>query len=331
MTRAATQSTDARLLNDFQRDVPVVARPFATIGRTLGIPEATVIDRLHRFHEDGTISRFGATCRPNTAAASTLAAIAAPPEDVERVAAIINAEPGVNHSYLRENDWNLWFVATGPDRAHVTATLRRISKRSGLRVLDLRLVRPFNIDLGFDLTGAGAPRPPTAAAKPMTLTGTDRQILQELSAGLPLERRPFAALAQKVSRPEATVIAQTRAMIDAGAITRFGVIVRHRALGWRANAMVVWQVPPRGIVPVGRALAALPGVTLCYQRRAVPDAWPYTLYSMVHARSRDEAQAVIDRARGLDGLTGVPSATLFSLRCFKQTGALIHASRKEFA
>jgi len=271
MTCAATQSTDARLLNDFQRDVPVVARPFATIGRTLGIPEAAVIDELQRLREGGTISRFGATCRPNTAAASTLAAIAAPPDDLERVASIINDEPGVNHSYLRENDWNLWFVATGPDRAHVTATLRRIARRSGLRVLDLRLVRPFNIDLGFDLTGTGtgAPRPPTVAAKPVTLTATDRQILQGLSAGLPLERRPFAALAQKVGRPEATVIAQTRALIDAGAITRFGVIVRHRALGWRANAMVVWQVPPRGIVPVGRALAALPGVTLCYQRRAV--------------------------------------------------------------
>jgi len=320
---------DARLLNDFQRDVPVTAQPFAAIARDLGIGEAAVIDRLARLKDRGAITRFGATCRPNAAGASTLAAVAAPPAEVDRAAAIINAEPGVNHSYLRENAWNLWFVATGPDRAHVDATLARIGTRTGLRVLDLRLIRPFNIDLGFDLTGPRRSRTPQAARRDADLDPGDRPILQGLSEGLDLTARPFRALAARLDRPEPAVIARARTLVATGAVTRFGVIVRHRALGWRANAMVVWQVPPDRIETVGPALAALPGVTLCYQRRAIPDAWPYTLYSMVHARSRDEAQAVIARARRLDGLCDVPSATLFSLRCFKQTGALIHDSRKE--
>jgi hypothetical protein len=65
-----------------------------------------------------------------------------------------------------------------------------------------------------------------------------------------------------------------------------GVIVRHRPLGYTANAMVVWDLPEDRIDAAGLALAALPGVTLCYRRRTVPGVWPYALYSMIHGTSR---------------------------------------------
>jgi DNA-binding Lrp family transcriptional regulator len=123
------------------------------LAEVLGTSETNVIERLRARTEAGQVTRLGATCAPNTISASTLAAVAAPEDRIEEVAEIIGAEPGVNHSYLRENDWNLWFVATGPDRAHVDGALDRIAQRSGLRVLDLRLVRPFNLDLGFSLNG----------------------------------------------------------------------------------------------------------------------------------------------------------------------------------
>ena len=69
------------------------------------------------------------------------------------MAAIVGDEPGVNHSYLREDEWNLWFVATAPTAGELAGSLERIARRTGLRVLDLPLLRPFNIDLGFRLTG----------------------------------------------------------------------------------------------------------------------------------------------------------------------------------
>lgn len=321
---------DDRLLNEFQRDVPVVARPFAEIARRLDSSEARVLARLQALVARGAITRFGATCRPNTAGASTLAAVAAPEWEVERTAGIINAQSGVNHSYLREHDWNIWFVATGPDRAHVDATLARIGEATGLRVLDLRLVAPFNIDLGFDLNGHGAPVPKTKS--PATLAeidGADRMLMQVLSTGLPMTDRPFQALAPECGLDEAEALRRTVRLLEAGYLTRFGVIVRHRALGWRANAMVVWQVPPEAVAKAGPALAAVPGVTLCYQRRAVPDVWPYTLYNMIHGRSRDAVLAVLAKARALPELRDIPHEILFSLRCFKQTGALIDLPRKE--
>jgi len=327
----ATEEIDRLLLNDWQRDFPLEPRPFAAIGQALDIPESEVLERIKALRRRGMITRVGATCAPNVISASTLAAVAVPDARIEDVAEIINAQAGVNHSYLRENNWNIWFVATGPDRAHVDATLARIGAQTGLRVLDLRLVRPFNIDLGFALDGApdGTHKPaPSGLIDTSAILPGDRRIIQALSGGLKLTGQPFAALAEDLEQDEAAIIARIRALLDMGLLTRIGVIVRHRALGWRSNAMVVWDLPHDAITDVGPRLAALPGVTLCYERTPVADVWPWRLYNMIHARSHPEALAILERATALDGLRGVPHEVLFSTRCFKQTGALIKSMQE---
>ena len=316
---------DVRLLDEFQRDLPIVSRPFAAIGAALGLPEAEVIARLAALQAAGAVARVGGTVRPNTAGVSTLAALAAPRQRIESVAAILAAESGVNHVYEREHDWTLWFVATAPNRETLAASLDRIAARTGLDVLDLPMLRAFNIDLGFRLTGPRASRLVDRPADTTALRPGDGPILQAMSEGLALVPRPFAALAEALGRSEAEVIARVGALAQARLLTRVGVIVRHRALGWRANAMVAWQAPEDGIATAGAALAALPGVTLCYQRRTVPGVWPYGLFCMIHGRSRAEAGAVLDAARALPALAGAPHRVLFSRRCFKQTGALVHA------
>ena len=317
-------ATDRRLLDDWQRDLPITPRPFAGLGRALGLTEAAVLRRLFRLRQAGAIARVGGTTRPNTAGASTLAAVAAPEQALDRVAAGIGATPGVNHCYLRENRWNIWFVATGPDRGHVDAALAGISRRTGLRVLDLRLVRAFNVDLGFALDGT-RPLPAPRRADPRAIRPGDAAILQALSTGLALVPRPFAALARAAGREETAVLTRIRALSEAGIIGRLGVIVRHRALGWTSNAMVVWDVPPGAIDAAGPRLAVQPGVTLCYQRRPAGRAWPYTLYAMFHARSRLAALESMVRAAEAAGIAAAPSEILFSLRCFRQSGASITA------
>lgn len=318
-----TDPIDRRLLDDWQRDFPVTDRPFQVLAGALGLIEADVIDRLARMRAAGRITRVGATIAPGVASASTLAAVAAPEDKVEQIAALIDAEPGVNHNYQREDDWNLWFVATGPDRAHVDATLARISNRTGLQVLDLRLVRPFNVDLGFRLSDATRRVPRARSVDRAVIQGGDRDILQALSSGLPLEAEPYTALAQSLNRSPEDVMERIRVLHKAGVVSRLGVIVRHRALGWSANAMVVWDLPAEQIDRAGPALAAHPGVTLCYERRPVAGVWPYRLYSMIHARSRSEARGVLAGAAALPELSGAAHKVLFSTRCFKQTGALI--------
>lgn len=318
-----TDPIDRRLLDEFQRDFPITERPFQSLATALGLDEAEVIDRLSRMRATGRITRVGATIAPGAVSASTLAAVAAPEERLEQVAALIDAEPGVNHNYQRENAWNLWFVATGPDRAHVNDTLARISRRTDLRVLDLRLVRPFNVDLGFRMSGKARNVPRARRVDRSVMEPGDRVVLQALSSGLPLVGDPYAALARSLNRDPAALMERVQALHAAGIISRLGVIVRHRALGWSANAMVVWDMPADQVGTAGPALAAHPGVTLCYERRPVEDVWPYRLYSMIHARSRPEARDVLARATTLPALAGAQHKVLFSTRCFKQTGALI--------
>jgi hypothetical protein len=100
-------------------------------------------------------------------------------------------------------------------------------------------------------------------------------------------------------------------------------------MGWQANAMVVWSMPEQQVTQAGPVGAGFPGVTLCYQRSGVPGTWPFTLYNMVHARSREEALAVVAGLRALPEFSGAAHRVLFSTRCFKQTGALLH--RREAA
>lgn len=329
MTRDAI---DARLLGDWQRSLPLVPRPFTVVAQHLGVHEADVIARLERLNRAGAVARVGAVVRPNSVGASTLAAIAAPDFETSDFAAIIAQEPGVNHLYLRENVWNLWFVVTGPNRDHVTQTLARIERRTGLRVLDLELVQSYHIDLGFPLYHQGSkyqePAERGARSTAFRLKADDPELIQALVNGLPLELRPFLKIATALGRTEASVIARVEQLLAAGVIRRIGVIVRHRALGWRSNAMVVWDVNPDSIDGAGATLAAIPGVNLCYRRRRFERDWPYNLYGMVHAKTRTNAFKIITVASEAARLTDCSRQILFSSRCFKQTGAMLTAPKE---
>ncbi len=142
---------DKRLLDEFQRDLPVCARPFAEIARRLGCNEATVIGHLAWLQRQGYVSRVGAVFSPNHLGASTLAAMAIPEDRLESVATLVSSYPEVNHNYEREHAFNLWFVVTAKDAHAVADVLADVQRRTGIAVMDLPLLEAFHIDLGFPL------------------------------------------------------------------------------------------------------------------------------------------------------------------------------------
>lgn len=153
------------------------------------------------------------------------------------------------------------------------------------------------------------------------LDDRDRCLIAALEGGLPLVADPFAAIARSVGMDEAEVIARIKALRETGAISRFGVIVRHHELGYTANGMAVWDVPDDRVADLGRLFAAFPFVTLCYRRpRRLPD-WPYNLFCMVHGRAREEVLAQVNEMAGACGVTDISRDVLFSQRRFKQRGA----------
>ncbi len=151
MHNADLTDIERRLLNDFQHDFPLSPTPYADMAQALGVSEAEVLAMLARLKDAGAVSRVGAVVRPNTIGASTLAAMAVPAADLERVAALVGSYPEVNHNYEREHRLNLWFVAAAPDRAHLQQLLDDIAARSGYEVLSFPLLEDYHIDLGFEL------------------------------------------------------------------------------------------------------------------------------------------------------------------------------------
>jgi DNA-binding Lrp family transcriptional regulator len=315
------------LIEAWQRELPLVPRPFAAIAEHHQVSENTVIEALAGLREAGVLSRVGATLRPNTAGASLLAAMKVPVERLDEVARIVNDEPGVNHNYEREHAYNLWFVVTGGDRASLGAALARINSASGLDILELPLERSYHIDLGFSLATSRSPglrRAPQPAAS--ALDAQDRCLLQALEHGLVLEPRPFDALAASCGATQADVIVRIQRLIAAGVITRFGLIVRHRPLGYASNAMAVWDVPDGEVDEIGARLAQEPAVTLCYRRPRRLPHWPYNLFCMVHGREQSVVREEIGAMARRAGVDGLPGAVLFSRRCFRQRGPTLRAA-----
>lgn len=157
----------------------------------------------------------------------------------------------------------------------------------------------------------------------MELTDTDHAILKAVAEGLPLVAAPYAAVARRLGVTEDVVLQRLAALQASGAIKRFGIVVKHRALGYRANAMAVWDVPDSVVDGIAEDLAARPEVTLCYRRRRCPPRWPYNLFCMIHGKDRSVVEALLDRINELPALRTLPHARLFSRRCFKQQGALL--------
>jgi DNA-binding Lrp family transcriptional regulator len=315
-------SADFALLNDYQRRFPLVPAPYQVLAAELDDEESRVIDRLRQLSESGAISRVGAVFRPGAIGAGALAAMAVPAARIEEVAGMVSAHAEVNHNYLREHRYNLWFVATAPDRGRLAQLIASLAGETGIPVLTLPLIEEYHIDLGFDLdSGHRQAQGSRQRPEPFELDAGGGRLIAALERGLPLVSRPFRELARQARLGEDEVIARIAAWQQSGVIRRFGVIVRHKELGYSANAMAVWDVPDEQCAQLGERLAGEQGVNLCYRRERALPAWRYNLYCMVHGRDRARVEASIRELAARSGAGAYPGAVLFSQRRFKQTGA----------
>jgi len=145
---------DKCLLDDFQRDFPLVARPYAEIGKRLGMSEDDVIQAYANLMDQKYVSRIGAVIAPNRVGASTLAAMRVPQDRLEEVAQFVSQFEEVNHNYEREHDINLWFVVAAGDVMRVGAVLGRIEAETAIPVMNLPIIEDYHLDLGFKLEWA---------------------------------------------------------------------------------------------------------------------------------------------------------------------------------
>ena len=144
---------DCRILEAVQNDFPLSEKPYEIIARKLQIACDELWNRVERMVGEGVIRRIGASLDSRKLGfCSTLAAVSVEADLVEKAAEIIGRYPEVTHSYLRKDDFNIWFtiIATGEER--IEEILEEI--RTGLSldssdILNLPVKRLFKLDVRF--------------------------------------------------------------------------------------------------------------------------------------------------------------------------------------
>ena len=158
---------------------------------------------------------------------------------------------------------------------------------------------------------------------PVETTSVDEAIVRATQAGLPRVPRPYHAVAESLGVAPEVVIERMRAMMASGAIRRIGVVPNHYALGYRHNGMTVWDVADERVDALGEQVGALPFVSHCYLRPRQRPLWPYNLFAMVHAKSREQAEAYAGQIAAVLGDASRQSDILYSSRMLKKTGLRI--------
>ncbi|MGH3664745.1 MAG: AsnC family transcriptional regulator [Egibacteraceae bacterium] len=309
--RVTLDDVDQQLLNIIQTAFPLVTRPFAALGEQLGVAEPEVMDRYRRLKDQRIIRQVSAIFDTRKLGySSSLVATAVEEDRVDEAAEVINAHPGVSHNYRRDHEFNLWWTVAVPPEAdlgqHVNALHRLCGARSTRVLPTLKLYKiGVDLDVSDQRSMAAQSVLPAYRETPRTaedLTAEERGFVQELQEDLAVEPTPFASMAERLGTSEDAVVKAAEAFIDEGLMRRFAAVLHHRRAGFGANAMSVWSVPEEETDTYGYQLASYAAVSHCYRRPTYPD-WPYALFGMIHATSKEKVeQAVADiRARtGLD-------------------------------
>ncbi len=133
------------------------------------------------------------------------------------------------------------------------------------------------------------------------LTELDRRIIRILQDDLPLVEAPYEEMARGLGISQEELLERIRKMKQTGVLRRFGATLRHQKVGYVANAMSAWVVPPERLEEVGKLLASYEQVTHCYERPPGPDL-PYNLYAMIHGKDPQDCKRIAQEVASLTGL-----------------------------
>ena len=149
------------------------------------------------------------------------------------------------------------------------------------------------------------------------LSDRDKAIIKALQEDFPLCEEPYKILAERVGITEEEFLRRVRELVDEKKIRRMGAVLRHREVGFKANALCAWHVPPDKLDDIAKIMTATSAVSHCYDRTPAPN-WNYNLYTMIHAKTRDECEKIIGE---LAALTGVANyKILYTKKEWKKTG-----------
>ncbi len=281
---------DRELLGALQGEIPLISTPFAVLGQIIDMSEKEVIKRTERLKREGAVRQLSAQFDAHALGyRSCLVAAKVSPDRIEQSALTINAHPGVTQNYRRNNDFNLWFtIAVSPSsRLGLEKTVQTLGEEAECDVVRaLPTLKVFKTEeIHAEESGGDTKYAP--------LTPLEIECVRLLQHDLPLQPRPFDVLAKNSGVAADELLSTARALQKRGQIRRFGAIVQSRKPGFSASAMGVWIVPPSNVDDIGARMSQNRAVSHCYLRPVYED-WPYNLYTIVHGRSVDECESIVN-------------------------------------
>jgi len=309
------------LLYQMQHAFPLSQRPFRDLADTLGSSEEEVMDAVRRLKEEGIIRQTSAIFDTKRLGyKSSLVAFKVPEDHIEHAAEVINAHPGVSHNYLRNHDYNIWFtMAVSPDTAlGLEKTIEILKEASGAEdAIILPTLKMFKIKVQMDTTGKRTKKEKVhkAAHKEIELTPEHIEVIKALQKDIDIVAEPFADITEALGMSHERLFEIASELKESGVMRRFATILNHRKAGFGANAMSVWSVPEAKGEELGKQLAEFSAVSHCYLRPRYEN-WPYNLFAMVHAKTQEECDTLIEEMAQETGLKEY--GKLYSTREFKK-------------
>ena len=138
---------EKRLIYELGGDIGQGARPFADLGRRVGLSEDEVISALLGLRERGYLRRFGATLGHQRSGfkANAMAAWLVEPGRIEEVGLILAAFPEVTHCYQRRTvpGWskNLYTMIHASSEEECRALAERMAEAAGIMDYELLFSR----------------------------------------------------------------------------------------------------------------------------------------------------------------------------------------------
>ena len=296
------------LLYRMQNSFPMTERPFHELAKELGSTPEEVTSLIKKLKNEKIIRQTSAIFDTKRLGyKSSLVAFKVDENKIDQAAEIINAHPGVSHNYLRNHDYNIWFtMAVAPDsRLGLEKTIEILAEQTGAEdFIILPTLKMFKISVKMDTTGKRAKKEKLKklAFKEIDLTPRHIAVIKELQKDIDVVEEPFKKAAEKLGLDYEEFFDIANELKESGVMRRFATILNHRKAGFGANAMSVWVAPEEDAEEIGKALANFSAVSHCYLRPSYPN-WRYNLFAMVHAKTQEECDTLIEEMAKENGLT----------------------------
>lgn len=321
------EALDRKILEIVQDGFPLEERPYAALGRLLGVSEEEAFDSVERLRKSGVIRRLGGVYDSRRLGYISRLCTGVVSEDkLEGFAAAADKIPAITHNYVRSHAYNVWFTVITRSESEIQETVRGLEAETVLhdahvlsasKMFKINTVMKAASRSSADASGQVAAarvteRPVAKGAEPFVPEAKDRRRINLLCQDIPHTKTPFSDLGIDV--------AEIRGDLDQKIMRRFGAVLRHQQAGFDANAMVCLAVADTE--RAGALLAEDPHVSHCYERSPF-EGFPYNVYAMFHGQSEAELEQSIGSA--VSALNGPDHAVLTSLKELKKTSFVYFA------